>query len=203
MSVSLSPRSRTVTGIAIVVVLAALAVGTFVVFNAGGDDGNNTIAGPPVTALPDGSLPPELMNTGEDWDTIVRSTLAYRHWLYLHPDPELLINIEVPSYDGFEDSKLGLTNLATKGWRYDPPREPLIAELVRLREREADNVVILFIRFGPTPAVRVVDPAGKVIQNSPGIPPGAALWTMVREPATDAHWRLWRVTPFTTEPGPA
>ena len=147
-----------------------------------------------------GDKPPPLLNDSEDWDKVVRSIAAYRHWLFTHPNPDLLTNIQVPSYEGFADDQLGLRNLATKGWRYDPPRQPLPIELVRFNRRDADNVVLVFVRFGTTPAIRVVDAAGKVVQDSPAAPPSAALWTLVREPASDTRWRLFKVTPLANPP---
>lgn len=159
-------------------------------------------AGTPATS-PTGDKPPTLQNDSEDWDKVVRSIAAYRHWLYTHPNPDLLANIEVPTYEGFADDQLGLRNLATKGWRYEPPRQPLPIELVRFNRRDANNVVLVFVRFGTTPAIRVVDPAGKVVQDSPSAPPSAALWTLVREPATDTHWRLFKVNPLANQQQPA
>ena len=147
--------------------------------------------------------PPPLLNDSEDWDKVVRSIVAYRDWLFQHPNPDLLAKVEVPSYDLFDEGQLGLRNLATKGWRYDPVPGPLPVELVRFNRRDADNVVLVFVRFGPTPATRVVDPTGKVVQDTPGSPPGAALWTLVREPATDTHWRLFKVNPLTNQEQPS
>ena len=206
MSISLSPRRRLVSAGVVVAVLAVLAVGSLVVLGGGGEDdgAQRATAGAPVTAAaadPAASAP-ELKNTGEDWDQIVRSIVAYEHWLFTHPNPDLLVNTEVPSNEFFDDGQLGLRNLATKGWRYDPAKQPLPIELVRLHRRVADNVATVFVRFGPTPATRVVDPAGKVVQETPETPPNAVVWTLVREPATDAHWRLQKVTP-STEQAPA
>ena len=206
MSISVSPRRRLVTAGVVVAVLAVLAIGSFVVLGGGGEDdgAQRATAGVRVTAAaadPAASAP-ELKNTGEDWDQIVRSIVAYEHWLFTHPDPDLLVKTEVPSNEFFDDGQLGLRNLATKGWRYDPPKQPLPVELVRLHRRVADNVATVFVRFGPTPATRVVDPAGKVVQETPETPPNAVVWTLVREPATDSHWRLQKVTPFTDQPGP-
>jgi hypothetical protein len=145
-----------------------------------------------------------LLNDSEDWDKVVRSIAAYRHWLYTHPNPDLLANIEVSSYEGFADDQLGLRNLATKGWRYDPPRQPLPIELVRFNRRDADNVVIVFVRYGPVPPTRVVDASGKVIDdNSAPVPAGASLWTLVREPPSDARWRLFKVNPLTNQQQPS
>ncbi len=203
MSSSPSQRSRTALGIGIVVVLAVVVIGSFIVFGGGADEGGDDAPATTAPSVVDPDAPPELRNTGEDWDTIVRSIVSYRDWLFTHPDPALLERIQVPGYEFFAEGQLGLTNLATKGWRYDPPPENLTVELVQLRERTADNVVMLFVRFGPTPRIRVVDGAGEVIQDSPGTPAGASLWTLVREPATDAHWRLFEVTPFTDQAGPS
>lgn len=204
MSIALSPRRRLATGGLIVAVLAVLAAGSFVVLQRERDPGTHerTLTGPgPTTVTADPNKPPTLDNTGEDWDGIVRSIVAYEHWLFTHPNPDLLISTEVPSYKFFADRQLGLRNLATKGWRYDPPRQLLTVELVRFQRRTADNVALVFVRFGPTPATRVVDPAGSVVLETPETPPNAVVWTLVREPATDAHWRLFKVTPFTDQPG--
>ena len=174
MSSSPSQRSRTALGIGIVVVLAVVVVGSFIVFGGGGDDGGDTV--PATTAPPvvDPNAPPELRNTGEDWDTIVRSIVSYRHWLFTHPDPALLASIRGAQLRAVSPT----VSWDSRTWR---PRagvttrrvNALTVELVQLRERVADNVAILFIRFGPTPAIRVVDRAGEVIQDSPGIPAGA------------------------------
>ena len=199
----MSPRPRLATAGLVVAVLAVLAVGSFVVLGGGGGGGDRAqraAADAAVTAA-DASAP-ELPNSGEDWDQIVRSIVAYEDWLHLHPNPELLVNTEVPSYQFFDDRQLGLRNLATKGWRYEPKPRPLSVQLVRLQRRLADDVANVFVRFGPTPATRVVDAAGNVVQETPETPPNAVVWTLVREPATDAHWRLQKVTP-STEQAPA
>lgn len=118
MSIAMSPRRRLATGGLIVAVLAILAVGSLVVINGRGDDGGEDTASggaAPTTVVATADAPPELRNTGEDWDQIVRSIYAFEHWLYLHPDrSELLMRTELPSFAGFADAQLGLRNLATK-----------------------------------------------------------------------------------------
>ena len=203
--------TRTRYAIAVVMV-ATLGVGVVWLYFIRDDGSGSSASGPTGVTAPSSTAgevvptgnepPPRLENDSEDWDRVVRSIVAYRHWLYTHPNPDLLVNIEVPSYSLFSEDQLGLRNLATKGWRYDPPRQPLPVELVRLHQRDAPHIAIVFVRFGPTPPLRVVDPAGRVVQDSPGAPAGAVLWTLVREPATDRHWRLFKVTPFTSsQPG--
>ena len=44
--------------------------------------------------------------------------------------------------------------------------------------------------------------AGNVVQETPETPPNAVVWKLVRDPASDPHWRLREVIPFTDQPGP-
>ena len=199
----MSPRRRLVTGALIVAVLAVLAAGSFVVLDGSDDDrGRETVAGSqPATSVGDArSSPPELKNTGEDWEQIVRSIYAFEHWLYLHPErADLLEQTELRSYKGFADRQLGIQNLATKGWRYDPPRRPVSVELVRLQDRPRPDLAVVFVRAFDPPN-RVVDAAGKVVLDSPGAGTSSVLWTLQRDPPSGSRWRIANVTPFTQEP---
>ncbi|MGH9165303.1 MAG: hypothetical protein ACRDZW_07330 [Acidimicrobiales bacterium] len=132
--------------------------------------------------------PPALINTGEDWDAIVRSMVAYSDWLYLHPKPELLDAFALPSTPSYADTKLGLTNLATKGWRYDPPRAPTTVEIVRLNSRINATSTAVFVRFGASPQYRVVDQSGAEVANTPATTVGQSfIWTLVQK---DGRWYL-------------
>ena len=198
----MSSRRRLAIGGLVFAALAVLAGGSFVVLEGRGDDGGQGAASAPgaVTTVADSSgTPPELKNTGEDWDQIVRSIFKYQSWLFAHPRPELLENIMLPSYDAYADHKLGLTNLATKGWRYDPPFRPSTVELVRLQDRPRPDVAVVFVRNFDPPN-RVVDAAGKVVLDSPGAGTASVLWTLQREPASTAKWRIAKVTGFTDQP---
>ena len=198
----MSSRRRLAIGGLVVAVLAVLAAGSFVVLDGRGDDGGRGAAPAPgaaTTAVDTSSTPPELRNTGEDWDQIVRSIFNYQSWLFTHPRPELLENIMLPSYDAFADHKLGLSNLATKGWRYDPQFRPSTVEVVRLQDRPRPDVAVVFVRNFDPPN-RVVDPAGKIVLDSPGAGTASVLWTLQREPASSAKWRIAKVTGFTDQP---
>ena len=199
----MSSRRRLAIGGLVVAVLAVLAGGSFVVLEGRGDDGGQVAVPAPgavTTVVDSSSTPPELRNTGEDWDQIVRSIYAFEHWLYLHPEhADLLERTELPSFSGFADRRLGLRNLATKGWRYDPPRRPVTVELVRLQDRPRPDIAVVFVR-SVDPPNRVVDASGAVILDSPGTGTASVLWTLQREPASDSHWRIAKVTPFTQEP---
>jgi hypothetical protein len=134
--------------------------------------------------------PPPLLNTGEDWDTIARSIVAYNDWLYAHPHPELLDQIIDPSNRDYANTKLGLTNLATQGWHYDPPLPPTVVQHVEMTTRMSPNRVGVVIRYGSAPEFRVVDQTGKVVQDTPAKTDGNTVeWTLVKAPSDD-HWRL-------------
>lgn len=176
------------------VLIGAIAWG--VISRRGDGDQKAVPAGPSgaPTAQPStpgvGDQPPTLVNTGENWDAIVRSIVAYRDWLRTHPRPELVDEIMLPALSGYSDTKLGLTNLATKGWRYDPLPAPVTVERVTLGTRLSATKVSVVIRYGPAPHWRVVDPAGNVISDSPATSDGnSVVWTLAQSPG-DPRWRI-------------
>ncbi len=175
-------------------VLALMAVGLAAVLiqRANTDDGGATS---PTAASPTSSVTaaaqvdqPVIVNTGEDWNAIVRSMVAFSDWLYLHPNPDLVDRFQLPSVPGYADTKLGLTNLATKGWRYDPPRRPVTVDTVRLNNRGPAQAAV-FVRFGPAQQYRVVDQAGNEVANKPATTAGnSVIWTLYMQP--DGKWLL-------------
>lgn len=202
MSIAKTPRRRLASGGLIVAVLAVLAAGSFVVWQNQRDDGVQSTAtgpGPTTLATVDPNAPPELKTTGEDWDGIVRSILGYQSWLFTHPQPQLLDNIFLPTYSGYSDGKLGLTNLATKGWRYDPEFRPATVTLARLFERPRPDMAVVFVRSFDPPN-RAVDPAGKVVLDTPGAGDVSVLWTLRNGVGGDARWKVDKVTAFTDTP---
>ncbi|MDQ6724979.1 MAG: hypothetical protein M3066_02215 [Actinomycetota bacterium] len=150
----------------------------------------------PATTPAQSDRPPPLLNTGEDWNAIARSIIAYNDWLHVHPHPELLDQIMVPTDKDYADTKLGLTNLATKGWHYDPALPPTDVQHVEVSTRISPTRVGVVIKLGPAPQFRVVDPTGKVIQDTPATTDGNLVeWTLVQSPG-DPHWRLVDVLPL-------
>ena len=176
------------------VLIGAIAWG--VISRRGDGDPKAAPAGPSgATATSQASTPgvaeqpPELVNTGENWDAIVRSMVAFNNWLYMHPEPELLDTFQLRSVPGYADAKLGLTNLATKGWRYDPPRVTAAVEIVRLNNRVNATTAAVFVRFGPAPQYRVVDQAGNEVANQPATTVGnSVIWTLSQQ--ADGKWYL-------------
>ena len=177
------------------VLIGAIAWG--VISRRGDGDQRAVPAGPSGAPMAPGASapnqtaqPPVLVNTGENWDAIVRSIVAYRDWLGLHPRAELVDEIMLPALAGYSDTKLGLTNLATKGWRYDPLPAPVTVERVSLGTRLSPTKVSLVIRYGPAPHYRVVDLEGKVVYDTPATPDGnTVVWTLAQTPG-DPRWRI-------------
>ena len=192
-----APSSRRHVVLGLILALMAVGLAAVLIQRANTDDGEATVASPtataatsPVTAAP-ADRPPAIVNTGDnpDWDAMVRSMVAFNNWLYLHPKPELLDTFQLRSVPGYADTKLGLTNLATKGWRYDPPRVTATVEIVRLNSRVNATTAAVFVRFGPAPQYRVVDPAGNEVANQPATTVGnSVIWTLSKQ--ADGKWYL-------------
>jgi hypothetical protein len=194
-----APSSRRNVVLGLILALIAMGLVAVLVQRANNnDDGGATAASStpstpstPATSVSTGARvdqPPAIVNTGEDWDAIVRSMVAFSDWLYLHPNPDLLDRFQLPSVPGYADTKLGLSNLATKGWRYDPPRRPVTVEIVRLNNR-GPAMAAVFVRFGPAQQYRVVDRAGNEVANKPATTVGSSvIWTLYMQP--DGKWLL-------------
>lgn len=180
-------------------ILAALAVGLVAVFvargNTGDEDSNSAAPSPLSTQIQSSTppaaseQPPPLLNTGDDpdWAAMVRSMLAYDAWLRRNPRPELLEAWMRPASPLYAEARQSLENLANGGLRYEPPYPPLAAENVNLTSRHGTSAVV-FVRFGPLPALRIIDRAGNTVLDQPAQPPNSAVWTLLRDP--DGRWRF-------------
>ena len=186
----MSSRSRIVVGAGLLLVLAVVAIAAVA---SGGDDGGAgstpTTAAPALTTTTLAADGPPIANQGDDLVAVTRSILEYRHWLLQNPKPELLERIIRPQCGCWESSRVGLVNLATKGWRYEPPLDakPSIAE-IRLTDRPAPDQARLYVKSGGSSVTRrVVDPSGKAVEESPPSGPTARIYLLLRE---DGRWRV-------------
>ncbi len=98
----------------------------------------------PATVAPSSSLPPPPTTnrpnppkaTGEDWLAIMSDILTYRHYLYEHPQPNLLPQIYDKRCPCFTQERNALADLQRRGWKYtDQGVKVLSAKLLgRLRQ---------------------------------------------------------------------
>ena len=177
------------------VTLAAITLAIAVLGACSGDDApsgeaarptSTTVpgAGPTTTAA---SQPPGLANTGDDPVAATLSIASYRRWLIEHPQPNLLETIVRRSCRCWDANFSGLDGLANKGWRYDPALPPYEPPEVSLRDRPAPDTAVVYVLLPATPATRVVDSTGAVVQDLPATGRRAALYSLVRE---GGRWRI-------------
>jgi hypothetical protein len=191
------PASNSWRNLVLGLILALIAVGlaSVLIQRASSDDGGAPIASPTSLAPPastpptTSAQPPPLLNTGDDpdWAAMVRSMLAYDGWLRRNPRPELLQQWMLPTSPLYADARQTLEKLAAGEWRYDRPYEPLTADIVNLTSRHGSSVIV-FLRYAPIPARRVLDRAGNAVLDQPAQPPNSAVWTLLRD--SDGRWRF-------------
>lgn len=191
------PASNSWRNLVLGLILALIAVGLAAVLiqRADTDDGGATAVSPTALASPTSippttsAQPPPLLNTGDDpdWAAMVRSMLAYDAWIRRNPRPELLQQWMLPTSPLYAEGMQVLQNLTSGDWRYDPPCEPLTAEIVNLTSRHGTSALV-FVRFSRIPACRAVDRGGRVVLDQAAQPANSAIWSLLQD--RDGRWRF-------------
>ena len=186
-------RGRTLAAVAIPLALAGGLA--WVLASGGGGAGRTTttsVAAPTTaatTVAPDPSRPPELRNTGEDFDAIVRSVRDFENWVYQYdPDPKWVPMFLDPRNEdefGFEWAKKNLADLKAVGRHYYAPASKI--HRVVLRDRVNENQVGLYVVHEALPA-NIVDRDGKVVVAQPTLGQTGYFEDWVR--GEDGRWRL-------------
>lgn len=142
-----------------------------------------------TTVTPDPSRPPELRNTGENFDTIVRSVRDFENWVYQYdPDPKWVPMILDPRNEdefGFEWTTRAMTALREAGNRYDSPRWKV--HKVVVRDRVSDQQVSVYVVYEGL-AANVIDHKGQLAFPQTASPPTGYLEEWAR--SEDGRWRL-------------
>ena len=187
---------RMVAAALFVLVLAVAAVWQLT-DEGGGESTPRTTAAPsttssaPTTATTlDPSTPPELRNTGDDFDAIVRSVEAFENWVYQYdPDPKWVpeyIDPRNSSEFGFKRTQDSLAALKASGARHNSPPSRVLK--VNVSRRTSDHQVALYVVREALPGA-VVNAAGEVLLQRSMPPPTGYLEDWVRSP--DGRWRLY------------
>jgi hypothetical protein len=182
-------RSRLAAAIAIPVLLA---VGLAFTFLQGrhptGEAALTTVAPttsippPPTTSKPN---PPKA--TGEDWLAIMSDILTYRHYLYEHPQPNLLTHIYDKRCPCFAQEHRALADLQRRAWKYNDQGVKVVQ--AKLRGRGVGNSSIVAIESIIQSAQQVlVDRDGKILQRKAASGPTKMTYELVRGP--DGRWRV-------------
>ncbi len=177
--------------LAIVGILLALVVGLVwqvTRSDTGGEDlATPTTSATTAAAAPAASVlvdPPELRNTGEDFDAVVRSLDAFTRWAFQHPDPKWTPFVMHPACDCFKEMEARLTALQTSGQRFGSEGEQVRKVIVR--DRLDPNQVTVYVVFSGRTA-GVVDAAGTVVQAPEDLPPTGINLELRR--GDDGRWR--------------
>lgn len=143
-----------------------------------------------VPATVDPSRPPELQNTGEDFNAIVRSLEQFTRWVYQHdPDPKWTLMLMHPDCACFKESQDRLGALQAAGHHFDSEGEAVRKVIVRDR-LDANQVTVYVIYEGLSAGV--VDRDGTVIQKPTVVPPTGVSLELRRGP--DGRWRTLQET---------
>jgi hypothetical protein len=178
---------------AVLVGLAMVAgIAYFLVSDSGADPpgpppGNGSAESPTPTESPSPTTepPPELTNTGIDFEAIWRSIEEFRVYLAHNPDPSLLRQIYHPDCECYDREIRLLMRYQQRGWRFEgPATETLRVELV---DRPATHVAVLRI-VDRHDSQTVVNRNGDVIKTDVGWP--RTQWAFTLNRNDNGRWRV-------------
>jgi hypothetical protein len=177
-------RPRLIAGLTIPVALAIAIV--LVLFT------NRDQQSPPtITAAAPTTVPATTQPTQDQWLTIVRQIVDYRHSLFENPQPGLLENIydkRCPCYA--QDYRI-LVDLQRRGLHYsDKGTEVRSAKLVGRARDPKKPIVAVEAVTRQLPQV-LVDRSGKAVKETPGSQPSKTIYNLIR--GSDNVWRAYLV----------
>jgi hypothetical protein len=181
--------------IVLAILLLTLVAGTAIVF-VGRDPGDAEpaqVAAPETTTAPTSTTepPPELENTGEDFNRIWQSINAYYVWLGRNPEPELLDEIFNRRCECYQPNLERLQLLDKRGWRYKDDGIQVVS--VKVGRRSSPSRVLLEVIDRQGPQI-IVDRSGKVVRRGVGWVPTRR--AMILDLSEDRHWRIIGTTQF-------
>ena len=182
-------RSRLLAAVAIPVLLAiGLALTFFQGRHPTSGAAPTTVAPPTSTpSPPTTSKPNPPKATGEDWLAIMSDIITYRHYLYEHPQPDLLANIYDKRCPCFAQERQALADLQRRGLRYtDQGMKVLSAKL--LGRAAANQSIVAVEVVSQVPQQTLIDYAGKIVQQSPGSGPRKTAYQLLR--SADGRYRV-------------
>jgi hypothetical protein len=176
-------RPRLIAGLAIPIALAVAIV--LVLFT------NRDSAPPPTTVAAAPTTPPTTQPTQDQWLTIVRQIVEYRHTLFENPQPEALRNIYDTNCACYQQDLQALSDLRNRGLHYnDEGTRVRSAKLVGRARDPSKPVVSVEVVSQQLPQV-LVDGSGSVVERKPGSAPIKIVYQLIR--GADSRWRVFQI----------
>lgn len=181
--------------VAVAAVLVLLSAGVVWQLARSGSQGGEAATPTSTTTAgtdqsPSTATPPELRNTGEDFEAIVRSLEQFTRWVYQHdPDPKWTGMVMHPECPCFKETQDRLSALQAAGHHFDSEGEAVRKVIVRDR-LDANQVTVYVIYEGRSAAV--VDRNGRVVQAPQVVPPTGVSLELRR--GEDGRWRTIQET---------
>jgi hypothetical protein len=149
-------------------------------------EATTTTSATATTTFAQADDPPPLVNTGEDFDAIVRSFLAYGEWVSVHPDLDRLDDVFRRDGPAWQELAPVFSQLIAEGWHTNGDNPGVVHE-ARLLERPTDGAAIVYALI-ESPAFTIVDGAGSVIEEREAIPPTG--WAYELRQNGDGQWLI-------------
>jgi hypothetical protein len=138
---------------------------------------------PTESPSPTTEPPPELNNTGSDFEAIWRSINTYRSWLYeMNPQRRLLGQIYAPSCSCFKDEARILSYLDKRDLRIRNASVEI--QSIELLDRPRDDIARIEVVNRQLPQ-QIIDSDGRVVEHSDGW--GPTRWNFVLG-RTNGQW---------------
>jgi hypothetical protein len=150
--------------------------------------GNGSAESPRPTETPSPTTepPPELNNTGNDFEAIWRSINEYRNWLYMNePSRKNLARIYEKQCKCFRAEMNVVRKLAARNWLYDDQGVDVLS--VKVIEQPSRHLVGLEVA-DELRSQRVVNSEGETMKQGPGWDPLRRLVSLHR--GGDGRWRV-------------
>jgi hypothetical protein len=177
-------RPRLIAGLAIPVALA-IAIVLVLVTN------RDQQPPPTITAAAPTTVPATTQPTQDQWLTIVRQIVDYRHSLFENPQPQSLKNIYDTNCACYKQDYQVLTDLQRRGLHYDDEGTKVrSAKLVGRARDPSKAVVSVEVVSQQLPQV-LVDGSGSVVDRIPESAPVRTVFQLIR--GADQRWRVFQV----------
>ncbi|HEX2026757.1 MAG TPA: hypothetical protein VHF25_02025 [Nitriliruptorales bacterium] len=170
-------RLRLAAGVGLAVALAVALVVVLLQDRAQRTRAGNAVEPPPPgpsvspspSPSPEASQPvavPTPDTTGRDFDHIVRELIAFRDWLFAHPDPELVSLIYHPECECHDAFREELEELLADGVRFDPEGTDTIVHRIEVLE-DFPSLFRVDLTM-QAPAQRLLNRDGEVVARHEG-----------------------------------